>query len=148
MPSMEVPVAAIGIRSIQIFNPVVALADKEVVCEHDADEAAHEDTHSGDAREEDGTRDEHFPRHHAPAAYDAANDLPAHDVDVAGCHSGRVDAERNQICNKIDANLATMNVTATDLLALANNIESIDMYRGRRQIWSWDRCSPPELHRG
>jgi hypothetical protein len=32
--------------------------------------------------------------------------LPADDIDVARCHCGGIDAERDQICDKISADLA------------------------------------------
>lgn len=106
MPAVEVPVPSVGIGGVEVFDEVVPLSDEEVISEHDANETSHENTHSGDAGEEDGARDENLPWHHAPAADDAADHLPADDIDVARCHCGGIDAERDQICDKISADLA------------------------------------------
>lgn len=54
MPAMEIPISAIGIRGIEIFDKVVAFAQEEVVGEHYADETPHEYPHAGDAGEEYG----------------------------------------------------------------------------------------------
>jgi hypothetical protein len=54
MPAVEVPITAIRIGSVEVFDEVVSFADEEVVCEHDTDETAHEDSHSRDTGEEDG----------------------------------------------------------------------------------------------
>ena len=105
MKPPEIPVPPVGVGSVEIFNEVVALADEEVICKHDADEAAHEDTHPRDTGEEDGAGDEHFPGYHAPAADEAADDLCAHDVDVFWCHGGGVDAEWDQVCDEVGADL-------------------------------------------
>lgn len=100
------PVPSVGIRGVQIFDEIVSFADEEVVSEHDADETAHEDTHSGDAGEEDGAGDEHFPGDHAPAADEATDDLATNDVDVLRGHGSRVHSERDQICDEVRTDLA------------------------------------------
>lgn len=105
MPAVEVPVASVGVRGVQIFDEVVPFADEEVVAEHYAHETAHEDTHTSDARQEDGTGDEHFPWHHTPATDYATDNLAAYDVDVSRGHSRRVDAEGDQIGDEVGADL-------------------------------------------
>lgn len=80
---MEVPVSPVGIRGVEIFDKVIAFAEEEVICQHDSDQAAHEDSHSCDAGEEYGTGNQDFPWDHAPPADDATDHLAADDVNVS-----------------------------------------------------------------
>lgn len=103
--AVEIPVATVGVRGVEVLDEVVAVAQEEVVGEHDANEIGHEDTHAGHEVYEDGTRDDDFPGDHGPAADEGADELAARDVDVARSQRADVDTERNQVCHEVSADL-------------------------------------------